>query len=72
MHHDGMPAARSCPCFDSGWHPQRGKGLCSNRDVSPIDLVLYDLARDIAQGFGIFPHSNRCSGVCFCASHFYS
>jgi hypothetical protein len=46
--------------------------LSENPDISTIDLVLYDSARDIAQGFGVFPHSNRDSGVCFCAPDFYS
>ena len=38
----------------------------------PLDPVLYDLARDIAQGFGVFPHSNRDSGICFCTPDFHS
>jgi hypothetical protein len=34
--------------------------------------ALYDLARDIAKGFGVFPHSNRDTGVCFCSPDFHS
>jgi hypothetical protein len=47
-------------------------GFERNGDVTTVDLVLYDLARDATQNFSLFPHRNRDSGVCFCTPDFYS
>ena len=43
-----------------------------NPDFSPINPVLCDLARDIAQGVSVFPHRHRCFGDCFRTPDFHS
>ena len=49
MHHDGMPAAGSCPCFDSSAGTTEGKGLSLidvTRVIHPFAISKRELADD--------------------------
>ena len=51
---------------------QKPRSMSVMAILRQLTSVLYDPARDSAQGFSLFSHSNRDSSVCFCTPDFYS